>query len=364
MSWEAHRATQSTVALAKREYFLKGKGSMSTKKHTVFVLAIDGKPLTPCTPAKARKLLKGNVAKKVWSKFGIFGIQMLVETRRETPQTTVGVDNGTKFEGYAVVCGEENNLAIKLDLPNKKNIGRKLRERRMLRRNRRHRKCRRRKARFNNRKKKAGWIAPSQLVMVNSRLKILRELFRIYPIDAVAFEDVRFNHAKYRWGANFSTMEIGKTKLRDFFTKQNADLFEFRGWETKTLREGYGYKKSSSKSADVFEAHCTDALALACEVGPGIRVDPGQFLVVDDTYRSTRRRLHDTVPCKGNIRDKYSQGTIFGLRKGLLIGTYKGKVGRLCGKILKSYRYHDAQGKRRQARKLNWISTQFIVRGG
>jgi hypothetical protein len=330
-------------------------------KHTVFVLAIDGEPLTPCTPAKARKLMRGGVAKPVWSKFNTFGIQMLVETRRETPQTTVGVDNGTKFEGYAVVCGEENNLAVKLDLPNKKQVVRKMKERRVLRRGRRYRKCRRRKTRFSNRKRD-GFIAPSQAVIVNSRLKILRELFRIYPIDAVAFEDVRFNHWKKRWGANFSTVEIGKARLREFFARQGADLFEFRGWETKALREGYGYHKSSNKAADVFGAHCTDALALACEVGPGMRVELGPFVVVDDTYRPKRRKLHYTQPAKDNVRRKYSCGTVFGLRKGLLICTQRGITGQLCGEKKGAYRYYDVQGKRRQTERLAWISNNFKTR--
>lgn len=334
---------------------------MSTKTHTIFVLGVDGKPLTPTVPAKARRLLQGGVARPVWSKFGTFGIRMLVKTRHETPQTTVGVDNGTKFEGYAVVCGKENNLAVKLDLPDKKNIVRKLDERKQLRRKRRRRKCRRRKARFNNRTRD-GFLAPSQGVIVGSRLKVLHELFRIYPIDAVAFEDVRFNHAKYRYGRNFSTVEIGKRRLRDFFAGQGADLFEFRGWETKELRKKYGYIKASNKGADVFEAHCTDALALACEVGPGIRVEPGSFLVVDDTYRPIRRRLHDTQPHKGGVRDNYSQGMVMGLRKGLLIGTPSGKIGRLCGEIAGRYRYMQKSGKRSTARRLAWISSQFIIR--
>jgi hypothetical protein len=44
-------------------------------KHLVFVLANDGTPLTPTTPAKARKLLRAGVAEKAWSKFGTFGIR-------------------------------------------------------------------------------------------------------------------------------------------------------------------------------------------------------------------------------------------------------------------------------------------------
>src|SRR5947208_13304727 len=162
--------------------------------HSVFVLGGDGTPLTPTTPARARKLLQAGVARKRWSKFGTFGIQMLVPTRRETPVTTLGIDHGTKFEGYAVVCGAENVLAVKLDLPDKKKIVAKLTERRQLRRVRRFRKCRRRPMRSKNRSRK-GFLAPSQAVMVGSRLKVMRALFAIYPITMVGFEDVRFNHA-------------------------------------------------------------------------------------------------------------------------------------------------------------------------
>lgn len=130
------------------------------------------------------------------------------------------------------------------------------------------------------------------------------------------------------------------------------------------LRASYGYVKTSDRSADRFEAHCTDALALACEVGPGVRMEPGPFLVVNDTYRPVRRRLHDIQPGKRGVREKYSRGTVFGLRKGLLIGTSSGKSGRLCGEYRGSYRYYDERGKRQSARQLTWISTHFIVRKG
>jgi hypothetical protein len=53
--------------------------------HNVFVLDKEGNPLTPTKPAKAKKLMKAGVAKPVWNKFGQFGIQMLVDTRKETP---------------------------------------------------------------------------------------------------------------------------------------------------------------------------------------------------------------------------------------------------------------------------------------
>lgn len=331
--------------------------------HSVFVLDMEGKPLTPTIPARARKLLRGGVAKKVWSKFGTFGIQMLVETRREIPKTVIGVDTGSKFEGYAVICGQENSLSVKLDLPDKKNIVRKLDERHRLRRTRRKRKCRRRPARFDNRSRE-GFIAPSQAVIIGSRLKVLKALFRIYSIQSVGLEDVRFNHAKYRWGKHFSTAEIGKQRLRDFFKERDAEVFEYQGWETKALREKYEYRKTSNKSEDCFEAHCSDALALACQVGLGDRVTPGQFLVVDDTYQSVRRKLHYTQPAAGGLRKNYSRGTVRGLRKGLLIGTPRGKSGYLCGELRDAYRYYDATGKRQQTKQLAWVSSQFIIRNG
>ena len=128
----------------------------ASSKHSVFVLGPDGKPLTPTTPAKARKLLAGGVAEKVWSKFGTFGIRLLVEARRETPRVALGVDHGTKFEGYSVVADRENSLNVKLDLPDKKKILKKLEERRTLRRARRQRKCRRRPCRSKNRGRRAG----------------------------------------------------------------------------------------------------------------------------------------------------------------------------------------------------------------
>jgi hypothetical protein len=250
---------------------------------------------------------------------------------------------------------------VKLDLPDKKVIVRKLEDCRTLRRARRHRHCWRRPKRFDNRRRE-NWLAPSQAVLVNSRLKVIRECFRIYPIRRVGFEDVRFHHAKKRWGANFSTVEIGKARIKNFFTDHGAKVFEYRGHETQELRKKYGYRKTRVKSADKFTAHCSDSLALAVDVFEGRPAVPGPFLVVDDTYRPKRRRLHDTQPAKGGIREPYSRGAVFGLRKGLLVGLPNGKVGQLCGEYKGGYRYYDAEDKRGSAKRVAWVSNNFVVR--
>jgi hypothetical protein len=41
-----------------------------------------------------------------------------------------------------------------------------------------------------------GFIAPSQKVIVDSRLKVIGELCRIFPVSVAAIEDVCFDHAK------------------------------------------------------------------------------------------------------------------------------------------------------------------------
>ena len=317
----------------------------SMSGHNVFVLGVDGKPLTPTTNAKARKLMEGNQAKPVWNKFGMFGIQMLVETRMETPKTVLGVDFGTKFEGYAVVTGKENNLSVMWKLPDKKQIVKKLMERKQMRKARRWRNCRRRECKSNNRKKD-GFIAPSQLVMVKSRLKAIMEFFKCYPINAVAMEDVRFNHSMKKGGKNFSTIELGKNKICNWI-KEMACLHLFLGKTTKILRKKYDYRKSHNKSAETFNSHCSDALAIATDLHAKEHVEPGQFVVVDDTYRPVRRKLHYTQFSDGHVRRPYSTGNFKGIRKGTMCN-----LGQICG----------GTGNRFYVR--DWNNKRIIIAGG
>jgi len=339
------------------------KDRSMSPRHNVFVLGIDGKPLTPTTSAKARKLMKGNQAKPIWNKFGQFGIQMLVNTRKEIPKTVLGVDFGTKFEGYSVVTDKENNLSVMWKLPNKKNIVRKLEERRTLRRARRQRNCRRRECRFDNRGRE-GFIAPSQLMMVQSRLKAINEFFKCYPIDTVALEDVKFNHKDKRYGKNFSTIEVGKNMIKAFIIgKVGRDNYiTFDGFETQEAREKRGLKKSSNKSSETFNSHCADSFSIASELS---QAEPNfNIKVVDDTYRPTRRRLHDTQPKKGNIRERYSTGSFKGIKKGTIceFGQIVGGTGNQL-KILPIERREESEKRiSKSLNKINWLSHHFKMK--
>jgi hypothetical protein len=318
----------------------------------VFVLGVDGKPLTPTSPVRARILLGKGGAKPVWNKFGLMGLQMLVPTGTSVPESALGVDFGTKFEGYSVAVGNENPLSVMWLLPDKKKIVRKLEERKQLRRARRWRNCRRRACKSDNREKK-GFVAPSQLVMVQSRLKALREFFKCYPVRIVALEDVRFNHRDNHWGKNFSTVEIGKHRIYAWI-RERAFLQMYDGYETPDIRRTYGYKKSGAKNAEVFNSHCSDALAIAVDATTKNRIQEGRFVVVDDTYRPVRRQLHDTQPSEGGIRDKYSSGSFRGVRKGCVC-----EHGQIVGGTKNNYFIRNAENKRIGRTHIAWLSHKF-----
>lgn len=327
--------------------------------HSVFVLDTESKPLTPTTPSKARKLMRGKQAEPCWNKFGQFGIRMLVQTRKETPKCVLGVDFGTKFEGYAVVVGKENNLAVMWKLPDKEKIVSKLEERKSLRKARIYRNCRRRECRYDNRERK-GFIAPSQMVIIQSRMKCLTEFFKCYPIEVVALEDVKFNHGDKRLGKNFSTIEDGKKRIYNFIReKRNLELFT--GKNTGEFRKKFNYKKSKNKSSETFNSHCSDALALAVSTYIKEHIETNNFIIVDDNYRFYRRKLHYTQFEKIGIRKKFAIGNYKGIRKGTICN-----FGQVCGGVKdKTIRCYGFDNKRiaKPLNKIMWLSHRFKVKG-
>jgi hypothetical protein len=348
-----------------REYNL----SVNRKKvcNRVFVLDVSGKPLTPCKPKRAKQLMKENKAKPKWNKFGEFGIQMLQETKTETPETILGMDFGTKFEGYSIICDNTNNSNVMLKLPDKKKLVKKLDERRRMRRARRWRNCRRRQARFDNRNKD-NFIAPSQLQIVQSRLKVINEFMKYYPITKVAIEDVKFNHRDKHYGKNFTTLEIGKSMIKNFISDKigRKNLILFDGYETKDLRDKFNLHKSSDKSSENFYSHCVDSFVIGFSLLDKPVMLNENITFVDDNYRAIRRRLHDTQYSKGNIRYQFSSGKFQGITKGCIIGDENGWLGQIVGGTKNNIWYCDFEKqenskkkiyqKGKSIKKIAWIS--------
>ena len=105
-----------------------------------------GKQLMPTSPPVARHLIKSGKATPYWYN-GIFCIRINYETEAYTQEIAVGVDPGSKKEGFTVKSESHTYLNVQADAHNK--VGKKVEKRCELRRSRRSRKCPNRKNRTN-----------------------------------------------------------------------------------------------------------------------------------------------------------------------------------------------------------------------
>jgi len=284
----------------------------------------------PTKASRAKKWLKSGKAISRWSKEGVFYVQLTGEpSGQEVQEMILAIDPGSKFDGYAVSGAQEVALQGMAVLPSR--IRKRMETRSMLRRSRRGRNCRRREARFNNRKKKAGWIAPSQLAKVQLRIRLMERLCGLFPITDIVIEDVRFDHFHKHWGKHFSTVEIGKAQAYEAAGKL-AKLWLPRGWDTAQARSDYRIKKCSQKDKLAPESHANDAWAMICWFfGEKPENTTGEFYIWR-RQECSRRQLHMQNPTGGGKRGRYG-GTTYpnsDLRKGDVV-RYADKIAEYVG---------------------------------
>jgi hypothetical protein len=323
--------------------------------HRIPVVSRDNKPLMPCKPAKAKKLLKQNKAIPRWSKLGMFYIRLTIEIRsgyNANQNFTLANDPGSKFDGFALGC-KYVHLRIMAIMPDKiaykKGKPGKMGARANLRRARRYRNTRRRP--WRSRSPGPKWTAPSQLAKVLFRLTIVRELCKLFLIKHFVVEDVKFDHYNKRWGKYFSTVEIGKTlyysELRSF-----GALILAEGWQTKLWREEAGLKKTSRKDALAPESHANDAVAMLTGLA-GCEPNESASFYVLRRPEFVRRSMHRQNFQKCGIRPSFGGTTNGGFfRKGDYVGaemagkTHRGWVCGLPTKKTPKVGIMDARGKR------------------
>ena len=268
------------------------------------VVSADDTPLMPCKPSKARKLLERGLAEKRWNKLGQFYLQLKFQPESElnaNQQLCLAVDPGSKWDGVAVVSEKSVLTCGMLVLPSK--VAEKLKQRREMRRARRYRKMPRRAKRFDNRRQRDGWIAPSQKAKVDFRTKIVDELCRLYPVTRFAVEDVRFNHYRKRWGKYFSTVEIGKAEFYRHL-RMLGELTLYSGVETAALREWFGLQKNPIKKELSWTTHAVDAIAIgSAEIGC-VNPYPPEFWAWK-RFEYAKRQLHRLEPDAGGVRRRY-----------------------------------------------------------
>lgn len=187
----------------------------------VYVLNMQGNPLMPCKEAKARKLLRDNLARVV--KREPFTIQLIFECENQTQDITLGVDAGSKHIGLSATTDKKELYSVEVELRN--DIVDLLSTRRQNRKTRRNR-LRYRKPRFLNRvkSKNKGWLAPSIENKIQTHISIVHRLHEILPITKIIVETASFDIQKIK-NPNISGTDYQQGEQLDFWNVREYVLF-------------------------------------------------------------------------------------------------------------------------------------------
>ena len=286
-------------------------------------------PLMPTKPSRARKWIRDKKATPFW-KNGIFCVRLNVDpSDRYFQDIVVGVDPGSKKEGFTVKSEKHTYLNVQADAHSK--VGKKVEKRRELRRGRRSRKC-------PNRKNKTNRLANKQRIPAGTRarwdwkLRILQWLSKLYPVTYVCVEDIRARTKQHqkKWNQSFSPLEVGK---QWFYSEIRTrwELLTLQGWETKEIRDRLGLKKSSKKLSETYEAHCVDSWCLAWHTVGGDTVPDKTDIFCISPIPIKRRCLHREQESKGRKRSRYGGTMCLGIVKNTLVKHIKHGLLRVTG---------------------------------
>lgn len=192
----------------------------------VFVLDESKKPLDMITNAKARLLLRNNLA--VIHKVYPFTIRLKDNScGSKNKAYTVKFDPGSKHTGIAIT-DNTNKVVMLAELEHRGHLIKKnLDKRRAVRRSRRQRNTRYRPARFLNRTKPEGWLAPSVKSRADNLINFIIKYKKLINITKVMIEHVSFDTAQMSSDTDLNKTDyqqgpLYNTNLKSFiFSKTN-----------------------------------------------------------------------------------------------------------------------------------------------
>ena len=187
----------------------------------VYVINIDGQPLMPTNRyGKVRHLLKDGKAKVI--NRCPFTIQLVYRSTNYTQPINLGIDAGSKHIGISATT--KDRVLFESDVELRNDIVDLLSTRREQRRTRRNRKTRYRKARFDNRKRNDGWLAPSVRQKVQTHLTVVKKVHEILPVIKIIVETASFDIQKIK-NPNISGAEYQHGEQLDFWNIREYVLF-------------------------------------------------------------------------------------------------------------------------------------------
>ncbi|MFW9915299.1 MAG: RNA-guided endonuclease IscB [Candidatus Thorarchaeota archaeon] len=183
---------------------------------SVMVWNMRGQPLMPTTPQKARRLLKERKVKVIQRL--PFVVQLKYATGENTQDVELGLDPGYLTSGFSVKTAKKELIAGEVHF--RKDVSKKLTERRMYRRTRRANKTRYRPPRFKNRGRQEGWLPPSIQHKLDSHLRLIQSLERMLPITRMTVEVGTFDPQKMQnpeiTGVEYQQGELQGYEVREY----------------------------------------------------------------------------------------------------------------------------------------------------
>ncbi len=187
----------------------------------VYVISKDRQPIMPTTRyGKIRRLLKEGKAKVV--KRCPFTIQLLYESTTNIQPISLGIDAGSKTIGLSATT--DKTVLYESEVTLRSNIVGLIATRRENRHSRRHRKTRYRKARFNNRRRNEGWLAPSVKQKIDTHLKVIENINKMLPISKTVIEVASFDIQKIK-NPNIQGAEYQQGEQLDFWNVREYVLW-------------------------------------------------------------------------------------------------------------------------------------------
>ncbi len=161
----------------------------------VYVINKHGKPLMPCSAAKARRLLRDGKAKVIRRE--PFTIRLNYGSSGYRQPVTLGVDAGSVHIGLSASTAKQELYSSDVQL--RYDVVELLATRRELRRRRRGKKTRYRPNRFSNRKNiTVGWLSPSTRNKIDAHLKVVDNISKILSLTKIIVETASFDVQKIK----------------------------------------------------------------------------------------------------------------------------------------------------------------------
>jgi len=228
----------------------------------VFVLDANRQPLDPCHEARARELLRNGRA----AVFRRYPFTIILKDREHgyVSSHRFKLDPGSKTTGIAIVQERTARVVFAAELTHRgQAVRHALLSRRAIRRSRRQRKTRYRKARFLNRTRPKGWLAPSLAHRIETTLTWVGRLQRLIPITAISMELVRFDTQLMQnaeiSGVAYQQGELAGYEVREYLLEKWCRVCAYCGTNDVPLQIEHLVPKARAGSDRVSN------LTLACE---------------------------------------------------------------------------------------------------